>query len=60
MPAARREELAEAAQQAFVTGLNDILLLAALVAFAGSALALVLVRRRDLVRHAPEVAPAAA
>jgi hypothetical protein len=34
---------------AYISGLNDILLVAAIVAFAGAGLALVLVRQRDFV-----------
>ena len=45
------------AEQAFVDGLNDILLYAAIVAFAGAVLAVVLTRQRDFVAHG---APAAA
>jgi EmrB/QacA subfamily drug resistance transporter len=50
------------AEQAFVTGLDRILVLAAVVAFVGAALCLVLVRQRDFVGHgAPAGAePAAA
>jgi len=45
----------EAAGQAFIGSLNEILLIGALVAFAGGALALLLTRERDLVAHgAPE------
>jgi hypothetical protein len=42
-----------AARAAFVHGLNEILLVAAFVAIAGAVLAFALVRRRDLVPHAP-------
>jgi hypothetical protein len=52
-----RELVAEAARRAFIDGLNEILILAAVVAFAGAALALLLVRRRDFVT-APAEAPA--
>lgn len=48
--------LARAAEQAFVGALNDILLYAALLAFAGAALSMLLTRPRDFVRapaHAP-------
>lgn len=41
------------ARAAFVSGLNEILLVAALVAFAGAALALVLIRGRDFVASGP-------
>ena len=52
-----------AAEQAFVTGLDTIFLVGALVAFAGAVLALALVRQSDLVVQpgaAPESATAAA
>jgi hypothetical protein len=39
----------EAARSAFVDGLDEILIVAALVAFAGGLLALALVRSRDFV-----------
>jgi EmrB/QacA subfamily drug resistance transporter len=42
-----------AARAAFVHGLNEILLVAAFVAFAGAVLAFALVRKRDFVVHAP-------
>ena len=42
---------------AYISGLNEILLVAAIVAFAGGALAFVLVRQRDFVAYA---APSAA
>ena len=54
-PPAAREAVAEAARRAFVDGLDEILVVAALVAFMGGILALVLVRRRDFY-----VAPAPA
>ena len=43
----------ELARAAFVSGLNEILLVAAFVAFAGAVLALVLVRDRDFVASGP-------
>ena len=49
------------AEQAFVDGLNDILLYAAIVAFAGAILSALLTRQRDFVAHGVPVAePAAA
>jgi EmrB/QacA subfamily drug resistance transporter len=39
------------AEQAFVDGLNDILLIAGIVAFVGAALAAVLTRQEDFVAH---------
>ena len=38
-----------AAQRAFIDGLNEILIVAAVVAFMGGALAFALVRSRDFV-----------
>lgn len=52
-------DLAGPAEAAFVSGMDAILLIAALVAVAGAALALVLVRDADFVTE-PEPAPAAA
>jgi len=40
---------------AYISGLNEILLVAAVVAFAGGALAFVLVRQRDFVAHSGAV-----
>ena len=51
--------IANAAQTGFVDGLNLILLIGAIVAFAGAAFALILIRQRDYVA-APAGAPAAA
>jgi EmrB/QacA subfamily drug resistance transporter len=50
----------ELARSAFISGLNEILLVAAFVLFAGALLALVLVRRRDFVASGPAVAAAEA
>ena len=58
MPPPLRERAAEAANQAFVSGLNEILLVGAAIAFAGGIASWLLVRRRDLV--APPVAEAPA
>ncbi len=56
-----RAEVAAAANDAFVSGLNDILVIAAVIAVAGGILGLLLVRRRDFVAAPagePEPAPA--
>jgi MFS family permease len=54
-------QLDHLAEQAFVDGLNDILLYAAIIAFAGAILAAVLTRQRDFVAHGvPAAEPAAA
>jgi EmrB/QacA subfamily drug resistance transporter len=64
VPPQARAQAATASKSAFISGLNEILLVAAFVAFAGAVLALVLVRRRDIVAapsHAagePEPEPA--
>jgi hypothetical protein len=55
--------LKQIANDAFISGLNELFLIGAIVAFAGALLALVLVRQKDFVGHArqqPENAPAAA
>ena len=46
----------EIARAAFISGLNEILLVAAFVAFAGAVLGFVLVRRRDFVASGPAAA----
>jgi EmrB/QacA subfamily drug resistance transporter len=51
--------LAIAIRESFVSGLNDVFLVAALLAFAGALLAAVLIRRRDFVDE-PEPAAAVA
>ena len=47
-------ELVAAARRAFIDGLNEILIVAAVLAFAGAVLALLLVRRRDFVTATAE------
>ena len=47
MPPGRRAEAAVAIHGAFAGALNDILLVAGIVALAGAVLALALVRKRD-------------
>jgi EmrB/QacA subfamily drug resistance transporter len=60
-PAPARAVIANSAQAGFVDGLNLILLIGAIVAFAGAALALTLIRQRDYVAApAGAAAPAAA
>jgi EmrB/QacA subfamily drug resistance transporter len=51
--------IARAAQTAFIDALNDILVVGAIVAFAGALLGVLLVRSQDLA-HGAETAPAAA
>jgi len=48
-PPGLRGQLAAVSTNSFVGGLNDILLVAALIAFAGAALGLALIRQRDFV-----------
>jgi hypothetical protein len=48
--------LVTAARGAFVNGLNEILLVAAVVALTGSALSFLLVRRRDFVHEVDDTA----
>jgi predicted MFS family arabinose efflux permease len=57
LPPAARSQASAAARAAFVSGLNEILLVAAFVAFAGAILAVALVRRRDFAA-APQPEPA--
>jgi hypothetical protein len=46
----------DVAAQAFIDGLNDILVVASITAFVGGALAFALVRSRDFVAHQEPVA----
>jgi EmrB/QacA subfamily drug resistance transporter len=52
VPPSARGTIAHAAHEGFLAGLNDVLTLGAVVAFAGAALALWLVRERDIDREA--------
>jgi predicted MFS family arabinose efflux permease len=54
VPNGLRGRATTAIETAFTAALNDILLVAAIVAFIGAALALILVRRRDFVTYAPQ------
>jgi hypothetical protein len=54
LPPEARETVSDAARQGFLAGLNDILTLAALIAFIGAALALWLVREREIERRPHE------
>lgn len=54
------QAVAAAAQTAFISALNEILLVGAIVAFAGAVLGLLLVRSEDFAHGAAEAAPAAA
>ena len=55
-PPSARVAIAHAARDAFVSGLNQILVVAAIVAFVGAVAGFALVRRRDFVQHASPVA----
>jgi EmrB/QacA subfamily drug resistance transporter len=54
MPHHAQATLENAAQQGFLHGMNEILVMGAILAFAGSVLALLLVRERDIERDAVE------
>jgi EmrB/QacA subfamily drug resistance transporter len=61
VPPGAREAASNAAREGFLSGLNEVLTLGALVSFAGAALALWLVREREIEREGdvlPEPAPA--
>jgi hypothetical protein len=58
-PPAARGAIAHAARSAYVAGLNEIFVVAAIVAFSGAVAGFVLVRRRDFV-HRGAAAPARA
>jgi EmrB/QacA subfamily drug resistance transporter len=53
-PSAARGQLAAASTSSFVHALNDLLLIAAVVAFAGGAVALILIRAKDFVDSSEE------
>jgi hypothetical protein len=58
VPPGTRETVSSAAREGFLAGFNDVLTLGALVSFAGAALALWLVRERDIEREpVPEDEP---
>jgi hypothetical protein len=61
VPPGAREAASNAAREGFLSGLNEVLTLGALVSFAGAVLALWLVREREIEREGevlPEPAPA--
>jgi EmrB/QacA subfamily drug resistance transporter len=62
VPGQARATVEHAANHAFVSGLSELFVIAAVVAFSGAVLAFVLVRQSDFVGHASqrEAAPAAA
>jgi EmrB/QacA subfamily drug resistance transporter len=59
VPPSARSQAATLAHSAFISGLNEILLVAAFVLFAGAVLAFVLVRQRDFVASGEAAAEAA-
>jgi EmrB/QacA subfamily drug resistance transporter len=58
VPAGSRPSVADAAREGFLAGFNDVLTIAALVAFAGAVLSLWLVRERDIDREPVELTAA--
>jgi EmrB/QacA subfamily drug resistance transporter len=54
VPPGSREAVGHAAREGFLAGMNDVLTLGAFVSLAGAALALWLVRERDIEREAVE------
>jgi EmrB/QacA subfamily drug resistance transporter len=54
VPPGQRGLLAQAAESSFISGLDTVLLIAAIVCLAGAALSLILVRRRDFVDQPTE------
>jgi hypothetical protein len=56
VPPQFRERAADAANQAFISGLNEILLVAAAVAITGAIAGWLLVRARDMIAFAPPAA----
>jgi EmrB/QacA subfamily drug resistance transporter len=57
LPHGARAAVAAATRQGFLTGLNTILVLGALLAFAGAVLAAWLVREHEIEREQPELLP---
>jgi EmrB/QacA subfamily drug resistance transporter len=60
VPPQSRAAVSHAAREGFLSGLNDVLTLGALLSFAGAALALLLVREREIERAPLQPEPAAA
>jgi EmrB/QacA subfamily drug resistance transporter len=58
-PDGRQAAYVQAAKEAFILGFNEIILIAALVSFAGAALGFALVRSRDFVQPAGAPEPTA-
>jgi hypothetical protein len=60
LPPARRGVVGEAVRSAFAAGLNDLLIVTAVLAFTGAVCALLLIRSKDFVRTGGEPQAAAA
>ena len=60
LPHGARELVTNATHQRFLTGLNTILVIGAVLAFAGAVVAAWLVREEEIERAAPELIPGAA
>jgi hypothetical protein len=62
VPPPFRATISNAANQAFISGINELFIVASVTAFVGAVLAAVLVRQRDFVpsAHEPEAAAVAA
>ena len=58
VPAGARGTVAHAAREGFLAGMNEVLLLGALLAIIGAALALLLVTRHQIEREAVDEKPA--
>jgi Major Facilitator Superfamily len=59
LPAGVRTDVADAAREGFLSGINEILMLGGIISVAGALFALWLVREKDIERDAPiEVEPA--
>ena len=59
LPPAARGAAVSATRQGFLAGLNEILLIGGIIALVGAALALFLVREREIERDAPATSPTA-
>jgi EmrB/QacA subfamily drug resistance transporter len=59
LPPAQARIAGHVARTAFTAGLNEILLVAAMVAFVAGVLTLILIRTKDFVQHNPEAAAVA-
>jgi predicted MFS family arabinose efflux permease len=57
VPPSARAQATALANSAFIAGLNEILIVASFVLFAGAVLAFLLVRRQDFVASGPAVSP---